>query len=481
MRRVLATAVVPLAAAIGISMSMMATPVNAQVSTQVVEALAPRPNVLTIMLDDANLNYNQVSWKQMLPIAAGFFADGGREFTNAYANIPSCCPSRSNFFTGLHTQNNGVDSQGKGYLLNPDAMLQSYLQRDGYRTLMMGKYLNLFSSPPPGFDDYTTIMGTKAYNDYTVLDDGVKRAETRYITTFQGEKSRELLFETEVDDAQPWHLNLSFIAPHMHGNMADPDNPPVEVSGRCYYPSEADRTDKPPFVQNMYVKESVSNWICNRSVQALASVDRQVGLILDQLRLSGELDNTIVLLVSDNGIQVGAQNLSRKWVAYDQSVRVPLLMKGPGVVPGIDKRLVGIVDILPTLLQLTGIPPRTDLPPIDGVSLQSTYSRPYMLLQYHQDRYTPSNMGVIPTWWALVYPNGSKYIRSTKPDSPATTIWREYYQSDLKDPLEATNVLPGGKPNTVKGNGLPYTPQLDGLLNVQRTCAGHVTQGGSCR
>ena len=72
-------------------------------------------------------------------------------------------------------------------------------------------------------------------------------------------------------------------------------------------------------------------------------------------------------------------------------------------------------------------------------------------------------------------------MKSTTHGSPLATTWREYYASDAVDPRDAVDLLPGGRPNTVQGNGLPYTPRLDGLLSTQLTCRGHVTSGGTCR
>lgn len=254
----------------------------------------------------------------------------------------------------------------------------------------------------------------------------------------------------------------------------------MAIPGQCHYPREADRTDKPAFVRAIDVSVEAAKWVCARSVQALYGADRQIGETLDELRRLGELANTVVVLTSDNGIQVGAQHLSRKWVAYDPSVRVPLLLKGPGVPAGRDGRLVGLIDVLPTVLGLLGIPARTDLKPLDGVSLLSTYRRPYLLLQYHQDPHT-DEVDLIPTWYALTFPDGAKYVKSTTHGSPLVTTWREYYASDAVDPREATNLLLGGRANPVQGNGLPYTPRLDGLLGTQLTCRGHVTTGGTCR
>ena len=249
---------------------------------------AARPNVLTIMLDDANLDYDEVNWREAMPRSAQFFADGGREYTRAHSVIPSCCPSRATFFTGTYTQNNGVAGQSEGADMDPAGVLQAYLGRAGYRTMLAGKFLNVWTAPPLGFHDYTSIVRVNAYDDYTIIERGVERPGTAFLTTFTGQRARAMLRATEADDARPWHLNLSLNAPHMHGAMEDPDHPPVPIPGRCHYPRETDRTDKPPFVRAVDVSSAAANWVCSRSLQALYGADRQIGETLDEVRRLGQ-------------------------------------------------------------------------------------------------------------------------------------------------------------------------------------------------
>ena len=429
-----------------------------------------RPNILTIMLDDANLDYNEVNLLDVMPKTKAFFADGGRRYTSMYANTPSCCPSRAEFFSGRFMHNNGVNSQGKADVLDPRTSIATNLRDAGYHTFIQGKYLNL-SNTAAGFSEAALIKKTGSYRSFSVIENGVeRRVEGEYITTYQGRKFRQLLGATEVRDAQPWFGEVAFIAPHTHGPlgaMAEERYRNAPIPGKCAYDPEADRSDKPPHVREFSTPIGTSRFICTNSLNALRSVDDEISATLAQLRTDGELDNTVVMLTSDNGIHVGAHQMSKKWTAYDPSSRVPLLLKGPGVPAGVDDRLVGMIDLRPTMLALSGASAGSGPAP-DGRSVLGAYQRSQMLLEYDLDKFTTKIPAEMPTWRALTFANGAKYILTLNREGAIT--FREYYAPG--DELELDNVLADGNPLND-----PDVARLDQQTRAQARCAGTTPSG----
>jgi arylsulfatase A-like enzyme len=203
------------------------------------------------------------------------------------------------------------------------------------------------------------------------------------------------------------------------------------------------------------------NWLAQ--LRMLRNADDIVGKVMSQLRSQNELDNTIVVFLSDNGLLYGAHRLSGKRLPYTESIKVPAFIRWPNhIKPGsVDPRMSGNLDLAPTLLHAAGVKPNL-VYPFDGRDLlDPSWRRPYLLAE-HWHEPTRSANPWMPTWASL----RSRYWQYIEYFSGSSTIFREYY--NLKtDPSELSNTLAG--PATTSG---PNVAVLHKLLMQARTCVG---------
>lgn len=470
-----------------------------------------RPNVLVIKTDDQVME-RLPQLRAYMPKLAAFFAENGREFTNSYVSSPSCCQSRASTFVGRYPHNEGVWSQGKGATLDTRGGLAPYLQRAGYRTGIVGKYLNLVYADIPGYDWWTTIRGTCTglqtescaslgtdpnwYYNFTVTSNsphdpaaehvvpGNPETGAGYNTRWSGERFRRYLGAAAAGRAQggaPWYLEWDPTAPHTHDKlslMAEPKYRDAAVPG-CTPPVEADRSDKPAFVRAFPVTQGryAATAVCPATQRALLSLDDEFAKIVRQLEVTGSLADTLIVFTSDNGLMNGEHSMTRKFVAYEPSVRVPLLLSWPGrVAVGTDDRLASNVDILPTVLEAAGVPADPALPALDGRSLLSGDGHRVLLSEYRLDRgWTAAVPAPIPTWAAMT-DSHTKYVEvfTDVAGSPAAVGSREFYDLD-RDPGELENLLGDGDPAND-----PDVGALHARLAALRTCAGTGPGPGAC-
>jgi N-acetylglucosamine-6-sulfatase len=346
---------------------------------------AARPNVVVLMTDDQT----QASVPYM-PKLHGLLASQGTTFSQSISTFPLCCPSRTTHLTGQYAHNHGVlHNAGPfgGYAVFEHAnSLPVWLQQAGYRTMHVGRYLNGYSESsgvPVGWSDWHGMPHANAFNyaSWKVNEDGVIRSYPDepgdYQTDFLARRASELI-EDAASDEEPFYLQLWFAAPHS-GRPGDPDDPTWIRT-----PSPAPRyrdsfagalLPRPPNFDeaNMYDKPQVvadrsrftpdkeaaiqENW--SQELEALMSVDDAVAQVLDTLARTGELEDTLIVYTADNGFMHGEHRaLAEKVLPYEPSVRVPLIMRGPGVPRGrIDERLVANVDVPATILDVTDVVP----------------------------------------------------------------------------------------------------------------------------
>lgn len=382
-----------------------------------------RPNVLVLMTDDMRADD-----LQFMPNARRLIGDAGVEFENAMAPHPLCCPSRASFFTGLYSHHHEVWSHVEPFgfaSLDDSRTLPVWLREIGYRTLFLGKYLNGYGwqplrdgSPslryvPPGWTEWQASVdavesaaekdgplegSTYRYFDTTLSHDGrLVPNEGPYQTHLYSRITQDLL-RREARQSQPFFAYVSFTAPHTGTPFEDDDTEPIRsadgrrqkllsparpdyVKGRfdeeiVRIPGGADRPDriedKPVHVRRRAplspVEEDALLENFRQRAEALSVVDDEIGNVMEVLERTGELDNTYVLLTSDNGFYLGEHHRRQgKTIPYEPALRVPLLMRGPGIPAGeVRSDPFLTVDMVPTLLDAAGGAAPTGL---DGVSL----------------------------------------------------------------------------------------------------------------
>jgi N-acetylglucosamine-6-sulfatase len=352
-----------------------------------------RPNFVVVMTDD-----QRVDELGAMRTVRERLAGAGVTFTNAYATFPLCCPSRATFLTGQYAHNHGVmDNEwagGGGYrAFDNTGSLPVALEGAGYRTGLVGKYMNEYAGPeiPEGWSHWAVRTRGQTLFDYRLNVDG-KRVEygsspREYQTDVVARRGTR--FIRQSSGASPFFLWTSFFAPHGESIPGDERwNPRPAPRHRGRYElaqlattpafNERNVSDKPSFVagSRRLSRAAVRDltWRHRSREAALLSVDDAVERFLRTLRRTGELDETVVVFVSDNGFLVGEHRFQHKEQLYEEATRVPLIMSGPGLPEGANyDGIVGNIDLAPTILDAAGVPPMREP---DGRSLLGLLSDP---------------------------------------------------------------------------------------------------------
>jgi N-acetylglucosamine-6-sulfatase len=361
---------------------------------------SPPPNVVVIMTDDQT--------QQSLPVMSTVEAqivDKGTTFQNNFTNWPLCCPSRSTFYTGEYAHNHHVLGNGPpdgGFTkFNDSSTLPLWLQQAGYQTIHIGKYLNGYGEGttdptyvPPGWNEWYAATGgtTQSVYDYVLNQNHqlVNYGET--VPEFKQDVFSNLAVDAinRHIGGGPFFLGVMYTAPHSGGPNPNPQ-PPSDCGNGAPKPAprhahafdnaplpttpsynEADVSDKPAAIQSLPPLDAADFSDITRRyrcrIESLLSVDDGVGRIIDALSRGGELDNTLIIFTSDNGFFAGEHRVKTgKNRVYEEAIRVPLVIRGPGVPQGATVDDLSInADLAPTILDAAGATPGL---PQDGRSL----------------------------------------------------------------------------------------------------------------
>lgn len=383
-----------------------------------------RPNLVVIMVDD--MRDDEL---RFMPRTGRLLGGYGVRFVNSFSPYPSCCPARASALTGRYTHNHGVDGIHRPYgfpSFDDRSTLATWLDDAGYATVYLGKYLNGYGEMPepgevsgssvhyvpPGWDRWlASIDGglpkahplagqTYDFFDTTISVDGegFRNFAGRYQTRVYGDLSREIIRRRSASD-QPYFLHVSYTAPHLGFPVEDDDPPwfirgsdgdltpmhttarPREVRGRfddriTTTPGDTwrdpDFTDKPGYLRarpplNLRERSALLE-LARQRAEALWVLDQEVARTIKAVAASSEMPQTVVMLTSDNGYFLGEQRVrAGKIYPHEPSLRVPFLIRGPGIPFG-QRRTDPItsIDMAPTLAALAGVVPPE---PLDGVSL----------------------------------------------------------------------------------------------------------------
>lgn len=317
---------------------------------------APRPNFLIIITDDQRYD----SLQYMPNTLAGIF-DQGVNFSKAYVTTPFCCPSRSSIFTGMYTHNHRVFQNNDP--LNIETVMFA-LHENGYYTGMVGKYLNSWAGEARDeFDTWVSFKaGESGYKDPELNVNGVWSTHPGYITYILSDYALEFLDDASKK-SEPFMLIFAPNAPHTPTRPADEDLALYDQLPAYSVPSlnEEDISDKPASISNKPLLSEEGLKALDderrRQILTLIALDRKIGEILDKLEQTGELDNTVIIFLSDNGLHFGEHRLDSKSSLYEESSHVPFGMRYPALIPipYVDDRLVANIDIAPTMYELAGI------------------------------------------------------------------------------------------------------------------------------
>lgn len=341
-----------------------------------------RPNIVLILADDLDATVTPL-WTVMSKSAA-LLRDRGMTFTNAFVPAPDCCPARASLLLGEYPHNTGVYANA-GPFGGWDAFNQNggeqatfalALHESGYRTALIGKYLNQYRqltaglAPPPGWDDWHAFIDDTYYSGYsykmnengTIVSYGT--APSDYSTDVVAAKTLDFLDAAAQDPSQPFLAYVAPTAPHIPlapapRHFGHPWSRATAPALPNFY--EPDLTDKPSWLQ--FSAPFRDQWQPNvdrdyrNRMGSLLALDDLVANVIARLEANGQLANTYLIFASDNGYELGAHHLSAKSAPYEGSIRVPLVIAGPGVPIGTEGRMVLLPDLAPTILELAGLAP----------------------------------------------------------------------------------------------------------------------------
>jgi arylsulfatase A-like enzyme len=332
---------------------------------------ATKPNILFIYTDDQSYEALSIVQKELgekgrfpwlqTPNLDRLAAEGVR-FRNAFVVNSLCSPSRAVFLTGLynHEPGNGIATNFREFPAT-NVTHATLLGEAGYTTAYVGKWHMKGQRKPPGFDYRATYTGHGRYMDCPFIVNGKDVPTTGWVDDVATDYAIGFI-EKQKNSAKPWSLILGFKTPH------GPFVPPART--KDLYTGEVARTVPNVNTPAIYVKKPNQPAKEPKPVpptmptsldyfRCVKAMDDCVGRLLDSLDQTGFASNTIVIFTSDNGIYLGAHRLGDKRSAYDESLRVPFLVRAPFLGPAargrtVDEMVLNL-DLAQTLLDFAGV------------------------------------------------------------------------------------------------------------------------------
>lgn len=332
-----------------------------------------RPNIIFILTDDQRWDALGYAGNEIIETPEmDRLAEEGVYFKNAIVTTPICAASRASILTGLHERTHKYTFQTGA--IRQEYMQESYprlLQDAGYYTGFYGKFGVNFPDKDGLFDVIEDYDRNNAFRDYRGYYYKVLHGDTVHLTRYTGEKALDFIDQAPKD--QPFSLSISFSAPHAHDGAPeqyfwqeeqntlyqDMDMPGPALAGDEYFnrlplPVREGfnrlrwtwRYDTPDKYQH-----SVKGYY-----RMIKGIDNEIARIRAKLEASGQAENTIIIVMGDNGYFLGERQLAGKWLMYDNSVRVPLIIYDPRNVvhKDVDEQALNI-DVPPTILDFAGL------------------------------------------------------------------------------------------------------------------------------
>lgn len=337
------------------------------------------PNIVIILADDMD--------RSLLPFVEKtneLIGAQGATFENFFITTPLCCPSRASILRGQYAHNTDILDNAPGFVrffkLNHEIdALPVWLNSAGYATSYLGKYLNNYpinagrNYVPPGWTDWHAFLYEKDtedfYYDYTMNENGeiveYGNAPEEYSTDVIRGKAVDFITRSSAAN-KPFFLFVSAYGPHgpfISAPRHESSFPDLTYPQTPSF-NEADVSDKPLVIQSLTqtgddFDEDDANVFFQARARAIQSVDEMVEEIVRTLEQTGELENTYIFFLSDNGYRMGEHRIpSGKGTAYEEDIRVPLMVRGPGIEPGTQvEKLTANIDLAPTIADIINVSP----------------------------------------------------------------------------------------------------------------------------
>ena len=409
-------------------------------TVQVFGAGPRKPNVLFILTDDQRWDTLGLAGNKNLKTPnMDRIGQEGVYFKNTFCTTSLCSPSRASILSGVYAHTHGVRDNFTEYPTSFKSFPMA-LQAAGYATAYIGKWhmCEGNDSPRPGFDWFVTHKGQGQYFDNELNFNGQKRELVKgYYTNVVTDLAEDWLNGRSPD--QPWMLMIGHKAPHSF-YTPEPKYAHAFDGVRVAYPETAGMLDDKP----SWIKERLYTWhgiygplfewrkifpddgpgavkdfeaMTHAYWATLLSVDDSVGRLYELLKKRGELDNTIIVFMGDNGLLNGEDGMVDKRTMHEPSIRLPLMVRYPGLTPSSQPKVVAqqvlTIDMAPSLLELCGVAPVKGTQGKSWVKLVQKGDpawRTSWFYEYNYEKqfpYTPNVRGVRTEHWKYIhYPTG---------------------------------------------------------------------------
>jgi arylsulfatase A-like enzyme len=393
--------------------------------------------------------------------------------TNCFCTNSICTPSRAAILTGQYSHRNGVYTLNDR--LDPSRNnVAKELQKAGYQTAMIGKWHLV--TDPTGFDYWNILPGQGVYYDPTFIEAGGRKQYNGYCTDLIGDFTLDFL--KRRDPKKPFFVMSHHKAPHRPWqpapkyqdlfagqSMPEPDNLYDHYEGRPRSVAEvkmrvgenmnkADvKQDPPPDLKGDALRKWAYQLYIKDYLRCIQSVDDNVGRILDYLDSEGLAQNTIVIYTSDQGFFLGDHGWFDKRLMYEESLRMPFLMRYPaGIKPGsVNRDMVLNIDFAPMFLDYAGVKPPPEMQGrsfracVEGHTPKNWRKAMYYRYWMHNDNdhHVPANYGIRTERWKLIYDYGKPLGKSGAHPPDTEPAWELY---DMRsDPREMHNLYSDSK------------------------------------
>ena len=416
------------------------------------QAAARQPNILVILTDDQRWDAMSCAGNKLVSTPnIDRLAKEGARFANVFVTTSLCSPSRASMLSGRYARQHGVLNNFTEYPVDLPSYPRS-LKASGYQTAYIGKWHMGEDNDEqrPGFDHWFSHRGQGNYFDNEFNDDGVRKKVPGYYTTVVTEHALNWLQQKRD---KPFLLILGQKAPH--GGPIQPEPRFEHALDNVMVPRPKNADDYAAPGKPAWLKESYPTWhggggplynlktlegLTRAYLATLLSVDESVGRIYDALKQRGQLDDTVIIYTSDNGFVLGEHGRTDKRTMYEESLRIPLLVRYPPLVKAgtvVDKMVLSL-DMAPSIVEfgggksLKGIAGLSWKPLLEGKKVKW---RDAFLYEYNFEKqfpYTPNIRGIRTDEWKLIrYPHG---------DGSPDRFTSELYHL-TEDPLEQRNLI----------------------------------------
>jgi arylsulfatase A-like enzyme len=394
-----------------------------------------------------------------MPIVQEKLIEKGTTFKNGILTTPVCCPSRATMLRGQYTHHHGITNAAKArrFFLKDGlekSTVATWLDNAGYRTALVGKYINGYAESlnesgdyrhvPPGWDRWHANASGDVWAE-CLNENGKKRCYGGHPDAVLAEKAVSFVRSNE-GSAAPLFLWLAFSAPHEPAPYMDRDRNKFDDKHLPKPPSfnEKDVSDKPSWVRRkpLLTRKEIKNHtrFYRGRLRSLQTVDRAVGRLIDALADTGRLNSTYIVFWTDNGHHMGEHRLGAlggggKGTPYVEDIRVPLLVRGPSVPLAEKQQLVLNTDIAPTFAELAEAQPADFVDGRSFAPLLRGETPPWRTAGLIENRWSPAQDRPA---YAGVFMENRTYVEYENGDKELYDLQADRYQlqntyKDVKD------------------------------------------------